>query len=327
MNSKTNIAHFPKKVLFSMRNAISFVAKFCQGYAISKHKIRKNCSYALHWHCFHPSLREKDENMKKKFSIEELTCLHLLRCHYADICNKEERELRETIALHPATFAKAKMICEKQKEADICVIPYYADDYPVSFAKIGAEAPALIHLLGNKELLYNENSVAIIGSRNADDVGCNIAYQLAKDYALKGNTIVSGLALGCDTAAHQGCIDANGKTIAVVASGLNIVHPKANESLQKEIIDKGGLIISEHPFGVKANPARLYARNRLQAALAQKVIVVQCAVKSGTMNTVHFAHKYGCKIYAVAYNQYDEHNAGNEYILKNITDLSEHIAW
>ena len=260
---------------------------------------------------------KKDENMGNRFSIEELTCLHLLRCHYADICSKEERELREIIALHPATFAKAKMICEKQKEAGVCVIPYYADDYPVLFAKIGVEAPALIHLLGNKELLYNENSIAIIGSRNADDVGCDIAYQLAKDYALKGNIIVSGLALGCDTAAHQGCVDANGKTIAVVASGLNIVHPKANEFLQQEIIDKGGLIISEQPFGVKANPARLYARNRLQAALAQKVIVVQCAVKSGTMNTVHFAHKYGCKIYAVAYGQYDAHNAGNEYILKN----------
>ncbi len=185
------------------------------------------------------------------------------------------------------------------------------------FAKIGVEAPTLIHLLGNKELLYHENPIAVIGSRNADDVGCDIAYQLAKSYALKGNIIVSGLALGCDSSAHQGCIDANGKTIAVVASCLNIVHPKANEFLQQEIIDKGGLIISEQPFGVKANPARLYARNRLQAALAQRVIVVQCAVKSGTMNTVHFAHKYGCKIYAVAYGQYDEHNAGNEYILKN----------
>lgn len=74
--------------------------------------------------------------MGNRFSIEELTCLHLLRCHYADICGKEERELRETIALHPATFAKAKMICEKEKEANICIIPYYADDYPVSFAKI-----------------------------------------------------------------------------------------------------------------------------------------------------------------------------------------------
>ena len=110
------------------------------------------------------------------------------------------------------------------------------------------------------------------------------------------------------------CIDANGKTIAVVASGLNIVHPKANESLQKEIINKGGLIISEQPlawkpilYGICPQPTA--------SSFGTKVIVVQCAVKSGTMNTVYFAHKYGCKIYAVAYGQYDKHNAGNEYIL------------
>lgn len=65
--------NWTKPFSFSMRNAISLVAKFCQGYAISKHKMRKNCSCALHWHCFHPSLRKKDENMEKRFSIEELT--------------------------------------------------------------------------------------------------------------------------------------------------------------------------------------------------------------------------------------------------------------
>ena len=144
--------------------------------------------------------------MEKRFSIEELICLHLLRCRYADICSKNEQELREIIALHPAAFAKAKMILEKQQEAGVCVIPYYAKNYPASFAKIGEEAPTLIHLLGNKKLLYNETAIAIIGSRNADEAGCDIAYQLAKDYALKRNVIVSGLALGCDTAAHQGCI-------------------------------------------------------------------------------------------------------------------------
>lgn len=72
---------------------------------------------------------------------------------------------------------------------------------------------------------------------------------------------------------------------------------------------------------MKANPTRLFARNRLQAALSQKVIVVQCAMKSGTMNTVRFAQKYGCKIYAVAYKQYNECNAGNEYILQSGMDI------
>lgn len=256
--------------------------------------------------------------MEKEFSIEELICLHLLKCRYADICSKVESELRKMITQCPATFAKAKIIIEKQKEAGIDTIPYYAEDYPASFTRIGTEAPTVIYLSGNKDLLYQkENSIAIIGSRNADPIGCDMAYQLARMYALRGNIIVSGLALGCDAAAHQGCVDANGKTVAVVASGLNIVYPKVNAPLQQEIINKGGLILSEQPFGMKANPTRLFARSRLQAALSQRVIVVQCALKSGTMNTVRFAQRYGCEICAVAYRQYNECNAGNEYILQS----------
>lgn len=172
--------------------------------------------------------------MEKKFSIEELICLHLLRFRYSDICSKDEQELRKMITQSSVTLAKAKMIIEKQKEAGIDTISYYAEDYPAPFTRIGTEAPTVIYLSGNKDLLYQkENSVAVIGARNADSIGCDIAYQLARKYALRGNIIVSGLALGCDAAAHQGCIDANGKTVAVVASGLNIVYPKVNTSLQQ----------------------------------------------------------------------------------------------
>lgn len=270
-------------------------------------------SRALYWHNLHSTLPKTDEYMEKEFSIEELICLHLLKYRYSDICNKDKPELRKMITQCSATFAKAKMIIEKQKEAGIDTFPYYAEDNPASFIQIGTEAPAVIYLSGNKDLLYQkEHSIAIIGSRNADPIGCDIAYQLARKYALQKYIIVSGLALGCDAAAHQGCVDASGKTIAVVASGLNIVYPKVNTPLQQEILNKNGLILSEQPFGIKANPTRLFARNRLQVALSQKVIVVQCALKSGTMNTVRFAQRYGCEIYAVAYRQYNECNAGNE---------------
>ena len=91
---------------------------------------------------------------------------------------------------------------------------------------------------------------------------------------------VSGLAIGCDKAAHEGCLDAGGQTIAIVASGLNIVHPKENAPLQQRILENGGLILSEQPFGVKANPTRLVARNRLQAALSNTVILAECPQQS-----------------------------------------------
>lgn len=99
------------------------------------------------------------------------------------------------------------------------------------------------------------------------------AYEFGKRFAEEGNIIVSGLALGCDKAAHDGCLDAGGKTIAIVASGFNIIHPKENSSLQQLILDNGGLVLSEHPLGIKANPSRLIARTRLQAALSEAVIL------------------------------------------------------
>lgn len=127
--------------------------------------------------------------------------------------------------------------------------------------------------------------------------------------------MVSGLALGCDTAAHRGCLDEGGKTIAIVASGLDICHPKENKALEQEIIDKGGLIISEQPLGVKANPTRLVARNRLQAALSNTVILAQSPVKGGSMHTVNFARRYGIQIHAVRFDHESEINGGNFLLL------------
>ena len=135
------------------------------------------------------------------------------------------------------------------------------------------------------------------------------------EYAEEGNIIVSGLALGCDKSAHEGCLDAGGQTIAIVASGLNIVHPKENAPLQQRILENGGLILSEQLFGVKANPTRLVARNRLQAALSSTVILAECPQQSGSMHTMRFARKYHKRCFVVSYPKYSEVNAGNKLLI------------
>ena len=135
--------------------------------------------------------------------------------------------------------------------------------------------------------------------------------------AKNGEVVISGMALGCDTAAHQGCLSVNGKTIAIVASGLDITHPKENKPLQDRILQNEGLLLSEQVIGLKANPTRLIARNRLQAALCQKLIVAECPIHSGTMHTVRFAQKYEKKIYAGQFTHYNQGNSRNEYLLKN----------
>ena len=97
---------------------------------------------------------------------------------------------------------------------------------------------------------------------------------------------------------------------------MDITHPIENKSLQEEILDNGGLLLSEQPFRTQATPRRLVARNRLQAALAKQVIVAQCPVKSGTMYTVEFAREMKRDVFAVAYNYYNEFSSGNEYLIK-----------
>lgn len=187
--------------------------------------------------------------------------------------------------------------------------------FPQRLRDIGIDCPSIIYCRGNIELLNRDRAVAIIGARVCDQDGYNMAFNLAEHYARDGYVIVSGLALGCDTAAHKGALAANGMTIAVVATGLDRVHPRENELLQNEILFNGGLIISEQPIGVKANPTRLVARNRIQAALSDAVILAQCPAKSGSLYTMEFARKYGKLCYVATYPARTPANAGNYLLL------------
>lgn len=189
--------------------------------------------------------------------------------------------------------------------------------FPESFKSIGEDCPKRIYAMGNLDLLKNKHIVAIIGSRNATRAGNSKAYELGLKYAQKGYIVVSGLALGCDAAAHKGCMAADVGTIAIVATGLDRVHPQENAPLQEEILRKGGLILSEQPLGVKAIPSRLVARNRLQAALSEEVVVAECPFHSGTMHTVRFAEKYGKTIKAAKFPYDKEENSGNRFIISS----------
>ena len=199
--------------------------------------------------------------------------------------------------------------------AQIITINKNDELFPESFRAIGEECPERIYVMGNLDLLKSEHMVAIIGSRKATRAGNSKAYELGLNYAKKGYVVVSGLAIGCDAAAHRGCMAGDGGTIAIVATGLDKVHPYENIPLQEEILRNGGLILSEQPLGIKANPTRLVARNRLQAALSEEVVVAECPVHSGTMHTVRFAQKYGKIIKAAKFPYNKEENSGNKYII------------
>lgn len=205
------------------------------------------------------------------------------------------------------------------------IITIMRDDvlFPEAFRAIDDECPSQIYVMGNVDLLKESHYVAVIGARKATKAGNTKAYELGVTYGKQGAVVVSGLALGCDASAHLGCLATQGKTIAIVATGLDLVHPKENAPLQRQILDNGGLILSEQPLGTKANPTRLVARNRLQAALSSEVVVAECPEHSGTMHTVRFAQKYGKKIKAALFKNATEENSGNRLIIS--TGIGEAI--
>ena len=206
---------------------------------------------------------------------------------------------------------KANKILDKQEAKGIKSVSVQDEGFPERLLKIGNDCPAVIHLLGNTDLLKEDKAVAVIGARSADKEGNSKAYELGKKYAKDGYVVVSGLALGCDTAGHTGCLDVGGKTIAIVGSGLDIVHPRENIGLQKRILENGGLIMSEQPIGVKASPRTLVQRNRFQAALSDPIILAQCPSESGSLHTMRFARKYKKKSLAVKFPRRTDANAGN----------------
>lgn len=181
-----------------------------------------------------------------KLTIEEIQCLSW---HGLSAMRIKEMRLDEFDKLYYANqeqfdewLEKSERIFDRQEDLEIRTYSIQDECYPSSLIEIGNDAPPLIHLLGNVSLLKRDKAVAIIGARAADKQGVAAAYSLGKRYAGDGAVVVSGLALGCDAAAHQGCLDAGGETIAIVASGLDITHPRENKPLQDRIIANNGLL-------------------------------------------------------------------------------------
>ena len=150
-----------------------------------------------------------------------------------------------------------------------------------------------------KILKKDSFAVAVVGTRLPSARGKKLAYDFSFYLAGHGVTIVSGLARGVDTIAHQAALDAGGRTIAVMGTGLDTIYPPENKELAKEII-KNGAIVTEFAEGTKINPDNFLQRNRLIAKLAKAVLVIEGARRSGTLSTASWAAGLGVEVFAVA---------------------------
>lgn len=158
--------------------------------------------------------------------------------------------------------------------------------------------PLALYVKGDSKLL-DTPSIAMVGTRRATPYGLDQAFRISKELAGNGWTIVSGLALGIDAETHRGALAANGKTLGVIGSGLDRFYPEENRALAREIVEKGGAVVSEFPFGRSPDAQTFPQRNHVVAALVRGVVAVEAPVKSGTLITTSLAADMGRAVMAV----------------------------
>jgi DNA processing protein len=176
------------------------------------------------------------------------------------------------------------------------LVTFLDSDYPQLLKEI-PDPPLALFVIGDRALL-SYPQLAIVGSRNPSNLGRDIAQQFAHYLAAAGLTITSGLALGIDAAAHEGALAANGKTIAVCGTGLDTVYPARHRDLA-ERISRTGAIVSEFPLGTKPDPYNFPQRNRIISGLSMGTLVVEAALRSGSLITAHAALEQGREVFAI----------------------------
>ncbi len=201
--------------------------------------------------------------------------------------------------------------------------------YPENLKAIHYPPPVLYYKGTILEL--DKNAISIVGSRKATYYGKMVAEKLAKDLALAGLTIISGMARGIDTAAHKGALSVNGRTIAVLGCGIDHIYPPENRGLAREI-EASGAVISEFPFSTLPERQNFPRRNRIISGLSLGTVVVEAAEKSGALITADFALDQGREVFAIPGNITSPLSNGSHNLIKqgaklvnNYQDILEEI--
>jgi DNA processing protein len=163
------------------------------------------------------------------------------------------------------------------------------------------DPPPILYYRGKVDLQENQgiiSAIAIVGTRDPSDYGRRWTRRISAALAQAGFTVVSGLAEGIDTEAHHSCLNAGGRTIAVVGTGVDLVYPYSNRNLAKQIVESG-LVLSEYPAGTQPDRTHFPRRNRIIAGLSRAVLVLEAPQKSGALITARLANDYGRDIYAL----------------------------
>lgn len=216
-----------------------------------------------------------------------------------------------------SSWARSQEHFDRCKDQGIQALSFHDDCYPERLRRI-PDPPAVLFVKGSLEGTHAAKSLAVVGARAPTAWARAASRDFAHIAAESGRVIVSGLAHGCDTLAHKGCLVARGVGVAVLAHGLDRIYPAANRDLADDLMESGGCLISEYPPGVRPSRLAFADRDRLQSGLADAVCVIETDVGGGAMHTVRFARKQGrtilCAAHPTAFLR-DTRTRGNQKLL------------
>jgi len=235
-------------------------------------------------------------------------------------------ERAETIVNHDL-FDKAEKEVVFIRKHKISTLFYTDKEYPLRLKNCD-DSPVLLFTRGNFEL-NPSRSIAIVGTRNATSYGKNITEQLVADLAKYDVTIVSGLAYGIDIFAHRACLKHNVPTIGVLAHGLNKLYPQEHKATAEKMLKNGG-VLTEFTTTTKFAASNFPARNRIVAGMTDAVVMVESAIKGGSLITADIANGYNREVFAIPGKANEKYSQGcNDYIRQNkaaLAENAEHIA-
>jgi DNA processing protein len=209
---------------------------------------------------------------------------------------------------------------ERSAQAGATILPYAKGIFPVRLKTI-ADPPPLLYVKGDLRI-EDERALAVVGSRSASEYGLRVTRELCQDLTSRGFTIVSGMARGIDAAAHEAALDAGGRTVAVLGSGVDVVYPPEHEKLYQRICRQGA-VVSELPIGTPPLAFNFPARNRLISGMALGVLVVEATEKSGSLITAALALEQGREVFAVPGEAGASRSRGTHQLIRQGAKLVE----
>jgi len=244
-----------------------------------------------------------------------------------DILDADPRVLSEEVGLTPKELerlaaAAARDYTEQLRTLDRLeaqLVSVRDAGYPANLRQIH-DPPPVLFVRGAFQA-RDERCVAIVGTRRVTPYGRLVSETLARDLAARGVTVASGLAVGADAAAHRGALSAGGRTIGVLACGLDVLYPRETLELREQA-SKQGAVISEVPLGTPAKPARFAARNRIVSGLSLGVVVTEAPERSGALITAEIAAEQGREVFAVPGSVKSEFSLGTHALLRDGAHLA-----